>query len=324
MTPRPVEVSLRQLLDQYYGKSSDLPKAFLLAVSGGLDSMALLYAFIEMRKRLPLKIAVAHVHHGGGSPETVHFRNQAHDVVRDVCAANQVPFYTNITSTDDLSHVPDYGASEAGLRRLRREALLEIKKRAQMPFVVFAHHRDDLLETRLMRLIRGTGSLGIVAMQIRRGAVLRPFLKLSRLDLEDYMRTVSGHWVEDPSNAQTDYLRNWIRGSWLPALEARQPGSKAVLAQSLNLLAQAVSKSDSLEHCFDVDGKIIRSELLSLSLEEKKRVFALYLRRQNVKDYGLSHINELVKRLDVERKELTFTLAQKNWLANARHIWCES
>lgn len=323
MTPRPIEISLRKFIDALGENSKSKPLSFLLAVSGGLDSMAMLYAFLEMRKRLPLKLCVAHIHHGGGDPETVSFRNQSHDVVRDVCLSHGVVFFTNILSTDDLSQVPDYGKSEASFRRLRREALVHIQKTARARYVVLAHHRDDLLETRLMRLMRGCGPLGFVAMTKKRGAVLRPFLHFSRLEIEDYIHGINGHWVEDPSNSRPDFLRNWIRHSWLPALEAHQPGSKAVMANSLHLLAQGLVGQNDLKQCFSADGKIIRSELLSLSLEDRKRVFALYLRQQNVKDYGLSHVNELVKRLDVERKELRFKLAQKNWLANARHIWCE-
>ncbi len=320
MKPRPIEIGLRKFVDALPESSR---RSFLLAVSGGLDSMALLYAFVELRKRVALELSVAHIHHGGGDPSTVRFRNQSHDMVREFCAKNAIPFYTNITSTNDLSGVPDYGTSEDAFRRLRREALVRIKQMSGARYVVFGHHHDDLLETRILRLIRGCGPLGLVSMQSKRGVVLRPFLPFPRHVIEEYIHAIHGQWVEDPSNARTDYLRNWIRSSWLPALETRQPGSKAVMAKSLQLVAQAVSKKDSLELCFSADGKIIRSELLCLSLEDKKRVFAMYLQRKKVKDFGLSHVNELVKRLDVERKELTFKLAKKNWLANARHIWCE-
>lgn len=285
--------------------------------------MAMLYAFIELKKRWKLKINVAYVHHGGGDPDTVGFRNQSFELVKETCEENDLSFYSNIESTEDLTSVADIGNSEEAFRKLRRTELLKIKLKTQSSFVVFAHHKDDLLETRLLRLIRGCGAQGIVAMRRKRGVVLRPFLTISRAEMQEYLGTVNGHWVEDPSNKTTSFLRNWIRNTWLPALEEKNPGSKAILAQSLSVIAQSVSKRELFSQCFTDDGKINRPELLSLTRDEKKQVFALYLKRKNVKNYGLSHVNELVKRLDVERNELTFKLAKKNWLANARHIWCE-
>lgn len=317
MTPRPVEVELHKYL-------SLIPKkSFLLAVSGGIDSMAMLYAFNEMKKRMDLDVRVAHIHHGRGNPEVVTFRNQSFEVVKETCEEFGLSFFSNIESVENLSEIPDYGSSEESFRRLRYEALLKIKTETKSHFVVFAHHRDDLLETRLMRLLRGCGAQGLMAMSPKKGIVLRPFLRLERAQMEEYVHGLNAHYVDDPTHGDFAYLRNWVRGAWLPALESRVPGSKAVIANSLNLIAYSVAKSELFSQCFTDDGKIIRSELLSLSLEEKKRVFALYLKRKNVKNYGLSHVNELVKRLDVERNELTFKLAQKNWLANARHIWCE-
>lgn len=317
MTPRPVEVELYKFL-------SRIPKKpFLLAVSGGIDSIAMLYAFIEMKKRMDIDVRVAHVHHGRGEPEVVSFRNQSFELVKETSEKHGLPFFSNIENVEDLSKIPDYGDSEEALRRLRYEVLLKIKQESKSRYVAFAHHRDDLLETRLIRLLRGCGAQGLMAMSLKRGVVLRPFLQLDRSHMEDYVKTVGGQWVDDPTHGDFAYLRNWVRGAWLPALEARVAGSKAVLANSLNLIAYSVAKTELFSQCFTDDNKIIRSELLSLSLEEKKRVFALYLKKKNVKNYGLSHVNELVKRLDVERNELTFKLAQKNWLANARHIWCE-
>lgn len=317
MTPRPLEVALHKRLEPFKKDS------FLLAVSGGVDSMAMFYAFVELRKRWQMPLSVAYIHHGSGHHEAVSYRNQAFKVVQEAAIEHAVDFYSNVADTMDLSSIPQYGTSEEAYRKIRQEALIKIKKQSASKFVVFAHHSEDLLETRLMRLIRGCGPQGLGAMSFKRGAALRPFLQFKRKDMQDYLALVRGHFCEDPSNENTDFLRNWIRSVWLPALERRTPGSKAVLASSLNVIANAASKSASLLHCFSPDGKLIRSELLSLSLEEKKRVLAMYLKQKNVKNYGLSHVNELVKRLDVEKKELTFSLAQKNWLANARHIWCE-
>jgi tRNA(Ile)-lysidine synthase len=316
MKPRPVEIALHKFLQPFKEKS------FLLAVSGGLDSMALLYAFVQMRSKLKLDIRVAYVHHGAGTPEQVQFRNQCYEMIAEICIDRKIPFFPNIQNLKDLPINDDFHSSESTMRKLRLRALAEIKKESESYYVVFAHHQDDLLETRLIRLLRGCGPAGFIAMKPKRGAILRPFLQFTKQELMEYLQIFNGQWVEDPSNLQTSYMRNWLRHTWLPALEEKYPGSLHVLAQSLDLIANSVKKKASLEKCFTKEGKIIRSALLCLDLEQRKQVFAIYLQRQNVKDYGLSHINELVKRLDVEKKDLTFKLAKMDWNANARHIWC--
>jgi hypothetical protein len=96
------------------------------------------------------------------------------------------------------------------------------------------------------------------------------------------------------------------------------------LQQSFSLCVGALQTVPSLDFCFANKTHVLRPEYTGLSSAEKKRVWAQYLRQIGVKNYGLSHINELVKRLDVEQKDLTFILLKKRWLANARHIWCES
>lgn len=316
MIPRPIEVALHSFLKPYRGKT------FLLAVSGGVDSMALLYGFHQVSLRIPIKIVVSYIHHGGGSPDQVRFRDLCFELVRDECARLGLFFVSNMDSLEGISGI-SCGSSEADMRHFRLSELARIKKQEKADFVVFAHHADDLLETRLIRLIRGTGSRGFIAMRMKRGALLRPFLRFTKEQLKQYVQDHHGCWVDDPSNSDVSYLRNWIRGVWLPALEKQRPGAAKILAQSLQLLSEAQNVGARFDRCFTNDGRLVRSELLALSSEEKKQVFAIYLQKQQVENYGLSHVQELVKRLDVERKDLTFRLVNRNWHANARHIWCE-
>lgn len=315
MIPRPIEVSLYKILKEKKNKK------FLLAVSGGLDSMALLYAFNEISKKLNFEFAVAYIHHGPAAAAQLQFRHQAREFVRDFCSSKKIPFFTN-----DEKSQKEVLVSEQQLRHLRLTELARIKKTTASDFVVFSHHRDDLLETRLLRLIRGTGPEGLIAMREEKGAILRPFLRHSKAQLKSYLQMMGRGekklWLEDPSNENSHFLRNWLRNKWLPALERRRSGSLSGIERSLQSLADLIADSGNLEAYFDGE-KISRTLFLQLSLTDKRRVLAFYLRRKECKDFGLSHINELIKRLDVEQKDLTFSLLKKNWLANARHIWCE-
>jgi tRNA(Ile)-lysidine synthase len=312
MVVRPLEVSLYKILKEKRDKK------FLLAVSGGMDSMALFFIFKELAKKLSFQFSVAHIHHGPASDSLQRaFRDGARSFVKKQTIAAGVPFFTN--TVDEGTELK----SEADFRKLRLEFLSQIKKQTASDFVVFAHHREDLLETRLLRLMRGTGPEGLVAMRVQKGAVLRPFLRHSKVELNSYLQLIKGDFVMDPSNEENNYLRNWLRNKWLPALEAKVPGACDRLEQSLQNIADLAVRPRNLKSCFEGD-KILRSEFILLDLTDKRRVLGDYLRRYIGRDFGLSHINELIKRLDVEQNELTFKVLKKNWRANARHIWCES
>jgi len=307
MIPRPLELHALKVFKPL-GEAR-----VLLAVSGGLDSMALLHLCAQIRHKVSVQFIVAHVHHGSGVGGA--FRDRAQQFVGQTAADLSFDFITN-PAGDGAS------SSEANLRKFRLAELKKFKIHSECDYVVFAHHADDLLETRLIRLIRGTGPKGLLAMSERRGVVLRPLLRFSKAQLESYLATVRGRSLDDPSNNSVAYLRNWIRREWLPALERKRPGSTRRLDQSLANLVESLDTAPSLAKCYE-NSKILRQEFHLLSPSDKRRVLGAYLQQSGFQDYGLSHINELIKRLDVERKDLTFRLLKKIWLANAKHIWCE-
>lgn len=310
MQPRLVEVSLHKILKPKGATS------YLLAVSGGADSMAMLYAFHRLQSKIGFELAVAHVHHG--QQATTSARDEAWSLVQSECERLHIPCYSNKKSREDM--VSPSGESEAQLREFRRSELKKILVQAKCQYVVMAQHADDLLETRLIRLIRGVGSEGLVAMQVEKNALLRPFLQLYREDLRQYLQQVKGAWYEDPSNQQNKYLRNWIRNSWLPLLEKKHSGAVRSFTRSLESIAQSLTTQSFDTNCIE-NQRLIRPLFLQLALSDKRRVAAMYFGQCGITNYGLSHINELIKRLDVEQNELTFRLLKKNWRANARHIW---
>lgn len=311
----PVEVQVHRFLSPHRGKN------FLLAISGGLDSMALLKAYRSLADKLALNFSVVHVHHGmSEDQQQLAFRNKAFLFLKKYCEQHRIAFYSNIENLQDVKKLPLVKNSEAELRKYRKSVFREVWKQKNFDFLVFAHHADDLFETRLLRMLRGTGPQGLRAMSMTSGSVLRPFLKTSKQQLANYL--AKDVYFADPSNLSPRYLRNWLRHQWLPQLEKARPGASRCLQQSIELILDATESAPSLDFCFD-QGKLLRSEYVGLPLADKRRAWALYLKQMGAQNYGLSHINELVKRLDVEQKDLTFRLLKKRWLANARHIWCE-
>lgn len=284
----------------------------LLAISGGMDSMALLHVFLHFRQHFGFQFTVAHFHHGLRVDSLQQeYRFRAQEFVREQCAAHKIPFYTN---QGELLSIEK--SSEAHYRQMRYSFLQEVVGQHNMDRIVLAHQWEDLLETRLIRLIRGVGPDGLRSMDVANGNLLRPFLKMPRAELKNFLEAKKAHWIDDPSNENQDILRNWIRNHWLVDLEKKIPGAVQSMARSLDLLANSKPDINRIEMCIQ-NSELLLSEFHTLNSEEKRQVLASYMKSQGLKNYGLSHINEVLKRLDTERKTHTFNLLGCCWSVDA-------
>lgn len=252
------------------------------------------------------QLLVAHVHHGAGI--NGHFRNEAEVFVRSLAQGLNIPSEFRRYSGPELQ-------GEAALRSCRRKFLAEIKAAHGCDWVVTAHHADDVLETRLIRLMRGTGPDGLPAMKRQRGFWYRPFLDLSVEELRSDLQLSASPWLEDPSNRDPRFLRNWIRHRWLPSLEKRRPGAKQAFARSLEDLSQRLEDSTEFR-----GGPLSRTEWMSLQRSEQMRVLALWLRSVGVSEFTRGQLEEIRKQLDNSRNEYTFKGAGCLWLVNAEQI----
>jgi tRNA(Ile)-lysidine synthase len=264
---------------------------WLVAVSGGVDSLVLIELLRRWQKLLKAEFVVAHVHHGlGRSAKQNRYRASAQRVVQEYCSRHALKLLTNAPQKNALK-------SEAEWRAFRSELLENWRAEEGAVGVIFAHHLDDLLETRLLRLIRGTGRTGLRAMQIQSGKKFRPLLDLARKDIEFYAKARALKFVQDPSNSDADSLRNWLRLEWLPALERRQKGASRALSRSLEILLREPSPPREI----DVNVGLRRDSLDEETLAE-------YLHQLGCDNYGRSHVQEILKRIDTRRKNLTFEM----------------
>lgn len=186
-------------------------------VSGGADSVALLFVLLSLKEKYHLKLAVVHVNHG--------IRGEAAkrdaDYVRKLCQDNDVPFYLYEESVPALSKEWKVSEEEAG-RRLRYQCFFETAKRTKSFTVATAHHMGDQAETVLFHLIRGSNLAGaagirpVSAMEDIR--VIRPLLCCEKRELMDYLKERHIPWCEDATNEDNVYARNKIRNQVMPAL----------------------------------------------------------------------------------------------------------
>lgn len=221
------------------------PVTVAVALSGGRDSVAMLHAArAALAATWPLARLVAlHVHHG--------LQAQADDWDRfcgDLCAALQV----TLASTRVTVQATAGEGIEAAARRARHDALGTMCRQQGARLLLFAHHRDDQVETVLLRLFRGTGVSGMAGMPARRPLdaqgdvqLLRPWLDVPRADVDAYCTTHALRWIDDPSNTDTRFARNALRAQ-LPALLQAFPALYDNVTRAAMHFGQAAGMLDAL------------------------------------------------------------------------------
>lgn len=205
--------------------------AWCVAFSGGLDSSVLLHLLAELARREAVPaLSAIHVQHGL-QPVAAAWPEHC----RQFCAALGIPLQVVAVQVVAQASV------EQAARQARYAAFAE---HLQPDAVLFsAQHRDDQAETLLFRLLRGAGVRGLAAMPgqrpLGRGTLLRPLLDCSRAELQGYAEAHGLSWIEDPSNADTRFSRNFLRQRVMPLLAERWPQASVALARSAAHLSEA-------------------------------------------------------------------------------------
>lgn len=208
----------------------------LAAFSGGIDSTVLLHTLLDLQRRLQanasasyqLQLFAMHVHHGL-SPNADAWANHC----KQVCAKWAVPLQVQHVQVDAQSGL----GVEASARNARYAALYE----AKADFICLAHHQNDQAETVLLQLARGAGVKGLAGMAAIDAdkRLLRPLLEVSRLEVERYAKQYALRWIEDESNQNLDFDRNFMRQSLMPLLAKQYQGIEKTLSRTAKHMAEA-------------------------------------------------------------------------------------
>lgn len=188
----------------------------LIACSGGTDSMALAELLQRLRAVEPgWQLAICHVHHGLRGTAADHDAAQ----VEQYAAERQISFFLRRVAAGQYAQNEGLSIEDAA-RRLRYQALEEVRRLSGCTLIATGHHKEDQAETVLMRLLRGAGPTGLAGILPRRGVIVRPLLSLRRDELSAYCQVRHLTVCEDESNNDTTFLRNRIRHVLLPQLAA--------------------------------------------------------------------------------------------------------
>lgn len=252
----------------------------MVAVSGGVDSMALLDL---LRRRPGLQLVVAHYDHGIRSDSA-----QDRQLIQDVIAPHSLPF---VYEEGRLG--PD--ASEATARRARYDFLQRVLATHGADAIVTAHHQDDLLETAILNILRGTGPRGLVSLRNRPG-LLRPLLHVPKQALVAYAKDQGLVWREDSTNSDMRYARNYVRHHITPKF------SDAQRQEFLDHIAQVGPVQHQLEqalnnylHMHPGLSQLDRHWFIMLPHVVARQAMLMWLERHQVQDITSKTLERLVQ-----------------------------
>lgn len=272
-----------------------VPADLALACSGGVDSMALLDAARRVWQESgrhtaarSARLRVLHVHHG--------LQAAAADFaacVEACCRRWQLPCDVLRVKVD-----LDSGEGlEAAARRARYAALAQALRPGETCWL--AHHADDQAETLLLQLLRGAGLQGAASMApafaLGAGQAQRPLLALTRAQLLEYAQHEQLSWVDDPSNADTSRLRNFLRHDILPRLRERLPAASQTLARSAGLLAEAARRE--MQAHADLPARLPLPPLRTLPADQAAAQVRQWLRQQGRRAPAQVRLQEWLRQL---------------------------
>jgi tRNA(Ile)-lysidine synthetase-like protein len=256
-----------------------LPGKYVVAVSGGVDSMVLL----DMLRNLSgVQLVVAHFDHGIRADSA-----QDRELVEQVAARYGLPF---VYETAKLGA----GASEAVARTARYAFLQRVMSEHQARAIITAHHQDDMLETAILNILRGTGRKGLSALGSS-AVRIRPLLDWPKEAIVAYAHEHHIIWHEDSTNADEQYLRNYIRRNIMTRLTTL---GRAALLGHVHAARRINEELDTLLHA-DLDRQTAHDEMnrrwfTQLPYAVAAEMMAMYLRRNNVASFDRRTIDRLV------------------------------
>jgi tRNA(Ile)-lysidine synthase len=268
--------------------------------SGGLDSTVLLHALATYYPQ-PIPIKAIHVHHGL-SPNATDWQANC----QTVCDLLGIPLIVCPVHVDPRANV------EAAAREARYQAFYSVLDKNDC--LVLAHHRDDQAETLLLQLFRGAGIDGMSAMpsikELAQGDLLRPLLGLSRQALEAYAHEHDLQWVDDESNQESTFSRNYLRHQIIPLLEAKWPQVMANLSRTASHCQQARLNLDALAKMDSESLQVPQDQLSLLSVQHLDparlaNVLRVWLRQNQHQPPTESILHQLIDDVVLARGDAT-------------------
>jgi tRNA(Ile)-lysidine synthase len=267
----------------------------VVGVSGGPDSVGLLHVLAAMRGELSFQMVAAHLDHALRPSSAAEA-----DFVRNL--AEQLGIVTHVRREDVAKQARFHGISveEAG-RRIRYDFFEHVRTKADAHAIATAHHRDDVVETFLLRIFRGSSMTGLRGILPVRGHIVRPFIDVARVEILAFLQHEAIDFIQDATNLESTTDRNFVRNRLVPLVTERFPGFAESVKRTMELIAEEEAilepTADALYH----EAILPCAQGLSLDVEklcQAPRVIAARSLRKAL--YELSGPETRWKRIHIE------------------------
>lgn len=312
-----ITIRLSQSIAQQWSATMADRCVLAVGLSGGLDSIVLLHLLAQLRSTLPITLSAIHVHHGLSQ-----YADQWQQFCQQICHNWSVPlqsFKVNVHTNGD------------GIEAAARKERYRIYRECQADAVVLAHHLNDQIETFFLAALRGGGLRALAAMPAQRqltehSMLWRPLLSFGREDLQAYAEAWKLAYIDDDSNTNTAYLRNWLRLCGLPPWRERvlhldhqiEAGIKR-LQDELSLIEEVAA--EDWGKIQDQNQRFQISQWQKLSETRRKQQLRLFAQNNNL---GLSTtvaLDEFARQLMNNKTGAEWSLPEGKVLSYADKLW---
>lgn len=270
-------------------------QSYLLAVSGGADSMVLAYCF----KEAGIKFQVAHINYK--------LRGEDSDLdqktAEDFCKKHRIQFH--VYSVSEKDRKPEHSI-QLWARELRYDFFKQIQKRENLEFLVTAHHLNDQLETFIINLSKAAGISGLSGIPANSNRIIRPLLPFAKEEIYAFAKEKRIEYREDLSNRKNDYLRNKIRNEIVPKLMETNDHfldnfrkSASYLNQTKDFVQHQIAEIEKCITVFNPSHKVLSKELLGRESD--------FVKFEILKKYGFDQEKEIPKIFNAENGSLFFS-----------------
>ena len=293
-------------------KSGD---SVLAGVSGGADSIALAHILLRLRPEFNLRIGIAHLDHSLRGSESDHDA----EFVLSFAKTFELPCYYHKADVKTFSIRHKLSTEEAG-RILRHKFLVKTARIHGFDKIALGHQKDDLAETVLINILRGSGPQGISGIPPKRGLLIRPLINIGRSDLENFLTSELIAHVKDSTNTDLRIHRNRVRHHLIPFLKSEY---NCEIVETLNRTAEILRDEQSWLNCL-IEPLFKRIKLseenanISLSVQELKKLPIAAARRLirravlevkgNLYGIGFKHLDAVLELITQDNPKNQFDL----------------